>query len=107
MSILKYALNPSNRLVQLLVTPDGRLVTDQAALPVDARPISEVSPRVTADGRLCTTAESLPSGTLPITEASPKVSSTGELCSSVVPTGAALIHRRSLVLDSNNKVRIS
>lgn len=107
MRTLKYALNPSNVRVELLVTPDGRLVTDQAPLPVDALPISKVSPRVTADGRLCTTADSLPSGTLPIQQATPLVTADGKLCVSTLPANLDYSQRRSLVLDAANKVRLT
>ena len=44
------ARDPSGKMVSILVTPDGKLVTDLSALPATVVPIQQVSLRVDATG---------------------------------------------------------
>lgn len=47
------ALDPSGKMVSVLVTPDGRLVTDQAPLPAEVQPYGlSGAIRVNADGEV-------------------------------------------------------
>jgi hypothetical protein len=46
------ALDPDNRVVSILVTPDGKLVTDASPKPENAKPIVQVYLRVDESGNL-------------------------------------------------------
>lgn len=50
--MLSTALNPSNKLVSIMATPDGKLVTNLFPLPPVMVPVSEVALRVDSQGRL-------------------------------------------------------
>lgn len=50
--MLNKALDPNNKPVSILATPDGKLVTDLYPKPPVVVPISQVSLRVDAQGRL-------------------------------------------------------
>jgi hypothetical protein len=52
MSFPQAAIGPDGKLRSILVTPDGKLVTDQNPLPPTVIPISQGGLILTADGKV-------------------------------------------------------